>query len=134
MSKLDLRAPSITIKFDKGKDLTPIFYYLAPDDTIINLSTYSARMQAKLDYAQTVPTWDLDTELKGGLDIVTGTAVLDDGTLIPGAYGIQMLITDTQTAALTSDIPLYFDIELVGGGLVLPFLKGMLIPYAEVTI
>ena len=135
MATLDLRAPRITIKFDKGKDLTPIFYYLAPDNSIVNLSSYTARMQARLTYSQAVPTWSLDTALLGGLAIVTGTATLEDGTTVAGAYGVQLLITDIQTAALTTDTPLLFDIELISGtGVVLPFLKGTLLPSAEVTI
>ena len=135
MTTLDLRAPSIKIKFDKGKDLTPIFYYLGPNNEVIDLSSYSARMQAKYTYTQSVPTLTLDTLLLGGLAIVTGTATLDDGSTVAGAYGVQLLITDTQTAALTSNTPLLFDIELVSGTeVVYPFMKGTLIPYEEVTV
>jgi hypothetical protein len=134
MATLDLRAPSITIKFDKGKDLNPIFYYLSPTNSVINLTGYHARMQVRLTYGST-PIWDLDDQTKGGLQIVTGTAQLDDGTLVPGAYGIKLLVTDTQTAALTSDVALLFDIELIDTSTtVLPFIKGILLPSPEVTI
>jgi hypothetical protein len=134
MATLDLRAPAITIKFDKGKDLNPIFYYLSPTNSVINLTGYHARMQVRLTYGST-PIWDLDDQTKGGLQIVTGTAQLDDGTLVPGAYGIKLLVTDTQTAALTSDVALLFDIELIDTSTtVLPFIKGILLPSPEVTI
>ena len=133
MATLDLRAPSITIKFDKGKDISPIFYYLSPTSAIIDLTNYHCRMQAKVDYLST-PTLDLDDQLKGGLSIVTGTAVLDNGTSIPGAYGVKLSLTAAQTALLVTDLPLLFDIELVDPvNNTLPFLKGILLPSAEVT-
>lgn len=129
---LDLRAPSISIRFDKGKTLNPIFYYLSPTNSIINLTGYTARMQVRLAYTDVTPIWDLTTA-NGKLIITTGTAVLSDGTTIPGAYGIKLNIIATDTAAVTFSNAL-FDIELIDpSGIVLPFLKGTLTPYEEVT-
>jgi hypothetical protein len=133
MATLDLKAPSINIRFDKGKTLKPIFYYLSPTHTVIDLNGYKARMQVRLDYLSADPAiWDLTTE-NSGLDIVTGTAILEDGTTVASAQGIKLNITDAQTAAVTWDSAV-FDIELIEPGLdVLPFVKGTLKPYPEVT-
>jgi hypothetical protein len=133
MATLDLKAPSINIRFDKGKTLKPVFYYLSPEHAVIDLDGYKARMQVRLDYTTTDPAiWDLTTE-NAGLDIVTGTATLEDGTIIASAQGIKLNITDTQTAAVTWDNAV-FDIELIEPSLdVLPFVKGTLKPYPEVT-
>jgi hypothetical protein len=134
MSTLDLRPPSITIKFDQGKTLNPTFYYLSPTNSIINITGYTCRMQVKLNYTDVTNVLDLDNGLKGGLSIVTGTAILENGTQVPGAYGIQLGITATQTAALVAGTAYIFDIELVDlSSKVLPFLKGILLPSPEVT-
>jgi hypothetical protein len=133
MPTLDLRAPSVTIKFDKGKDLTPTFYYLSPSNTIINLTGYHARMQVRISYSSS-PILDLDDQTKGGLEIITGTANLSDGSEVVGAYGIKLLITDTQTASLSADTTYLFDIELIDPSTqILPFVKGVLLPSEEVT-
>lgn len=137
MATLDLRAPSISIKFDKGKNLKPIFFYLSPTNTVINLTGYTSRMMARLAYTDLAPItgWSFTTEGSAGskLSIVTGTATLSDGTLVPGAYGIQLDISAIITAASTFPVAL-FDIELIDTtGVVLPFIKGTLTPYDEVT-
>jgi hypothetical protein len=135
MATIDLRAPSITIKFDKGKTLNPIFFYLDKNNAVIDISAYSARMQAKLNVTDTTAVWDFNTGLLGGLDIVQGTATLENGTTVANAWGVQILATAVLTAALATDIPLYFDIELIDTALtVLPFMKGVLLPSAEITI
>ena len=132
MTNLDLKAPSIAIKFDKGKTLKPVFYYLSPTHTVIDLSGYKARMHARLDYDSETPVWELTTE-NAGLSIVTGTATLADGTTVANAQGVKLNITAAQTAAVTWDKAV-FDIELIEPGLdVLPFVKGTLKPYPEVT-
>jgi len=129
---LDLRPPAITIKFDIGKTIKPVFYYLSPTNEVISLVDYTARMQVRLTYASTDTIWDLTTE-NGGLDIVTGTATLADGTTVANVQGIKLNITATQTAAVTWDTAV-FDIELIEPGLdVLPFIKGTLKAGPEVT-
>jgi hypothetical protein len=132
MTTLDLKAPSINIRFDKGKTLKPVFYYLDPDNAVINLSGYKARMQVRLTSDTATTLWDLTTE-NDGLEIVTGTATLADGTTVALAQGVKLNITDVQTAAITWEKAV-FDIELIEPGLdVLPFVKGTLTPASEVT-
>ncbi len=129
---LDLRPPSITIKFKIGCTLKPIFYYLSPTNTVINLTGYKARMQVRSEYASDTTIWDLTTE-NSGLSIVTGTATLDDGATVANAQGIKLNVTAAQTAAVTWQQAV-FDIELIEPALdVLPFIKGVLTPEAEVT-
>jgi hypothetical protein len=129
---LDLRPPNVTIKFDVGKTIKPIFYYLSPANAVIDLASYKARMQVRADYASTDKIWDLTTE-NAGLSIVTGTATLDDGTTVANAQGIKLNITATQTAAVTWTTAVY-DIELIEPGLdVLPLIKGVLQANPEVT-
>ena len=136
-ANLDLRAPSISIKFDKGKNLNPIFYYLSPTNTVVDLTGYTARMMARLAYTDPLPItgWSFTTEGSAGskLTITTGTATLSDGTTVSGAYGIKLDISAVITAAITFSSAL-FDIELIDtSGVVLPFIKGTLTPYPEVT-
>jgi hypothetical protein len=129
---LDLKAPSINIRFDKGKTLKPVFYYLSPTNTVIDLDGYTARMQVRLTNDTATTIWDLTTE-NSGLDIVTGTATLADGTTVANAQGIKLNVTATQTAAVTWEKAV-FDIELIEPLLdVLPFIKGTLTPSPEVT-
>jgi hypothetical protein len=132
MTTLDLKAPSIDIKFDKGKTLKPVFYYLSPTNTVINLSGFKARMQARLSIDSETPLWELTTE-NAGLSIVTGTATLADGTTVANAQGVKLNVTATQTAEIAWEKAV-FDIELIEPGLdVVPFVKGTLKPYPEVT-
>ena len=129
---LDLKAPQIAIRFDKGKTLKPVFYYLTPANAVINLAGYKARMQVRLTVDSTTTLWDLTTE-NAGLSIVTGTATLADGTTVASAQGVKLNVTAAQTA-LVDWSKAVFDIELIEPGLdVLPFVKGTLTPASEVT-
>jgi len=130
---LDLRPQVINIKFEKGGTLRPFFYYLSPIYEAINISTYTARMQVRLTYDTATPIWDVDTT-DGGLIIATGTAILDDGTLVPNAWGVKVNISDTLTAAVDWTTAVY-DIELIepGPGAVITMVKGTMTPYNEVT-
>jgi hypothetical protein len=129
---LDLKAPSINIRFDKGKTLKPVFYYLSPTNTVIDLTDYTARMQVRLTSDTATTIWDLTTE-NSGLAIVVGTATLADGTTVANAQGIKLNVTATQTAAVDWEKAV-FDIELIEPLLdVLPFIKGTLTPSPEVT-
>lgn len=131
---LDLRAPSILVKFDKGKTLAPIFYYLAPDYSVINIAGWAARMQARstVDAQTVLPGFDLTTE-NGGLAIVSGDCSPEEGVTVTGAYGVQVNVSSVITAAI--DWPsAAFDIELIGpSGAVYPFIKGTLTPDNETT-
>ena len=146
MTTLNLRPPKLNIRFNKGTSISHAFFYVDKDYLPINISTYSAYMQARLSYTSLLPTLDLDTLTKGGLSIVQATTTLDDyliipgekviftGKVIPNCYGIKLDLTSTQTALLTPEIPLLYDIELVSTTpLTFPFLMGTLLPYNEVT-
>ena len=127
---IDLRAPSVTIKFNKGKTLKPVFFYLSPHNAVINLTGYKARMFVYLNDEATTPIWELTTE-NNGLVITQGTAELADGTQIANAYGVKPQITATQTSAVTWTSAQFY-IELIEpGNDVLPFLMGTLTPAIE---
>jgi len=131
---LDLRAPSIVVKFDKGKTFAPIFYYLAPDYSVINITGWTARMQARatVNAATVLSGFDLNTE-NSGLAIVTGDCSPEDGVNVTGAYGVQVNVSATTTAAIDW-ASATFDIELIGpSGAVYPFIKGTLTPDNETT-
>jgi hypothetical protein len=129
---LDLRAPFLIIKFDKGKTLKPVFYCLGSDNSVVNLTGYTARMQARINSDDASTVLSLTTE-NSGLSIVTGTATLSSGATVANSYGVKLNVDDSVTAAITWGNA-YFDIELIDtSGDVLPFVKGQLIPYAEVT-
>lgn len=131
---LDLRATRMTIKFDKGKTFDPVFYYYAPDYSVIDLTGWTARMQARLtlDAVTALPGFDLTTE-NGGLKIVIGTVSPEEDVFIDNAYGVEVNILPEVTAAFgwTSAV---FDLELVSpGGKVRPFIKGTLLADDEAT-
>lgn len=131
---LDLRAPSVTVKFDKGKTFAPVFYYLAPDYSVINIAGWAARMQARstINAATVLTGFDLTTE-NGGLTIVTGDCSPEDGINVIGAYGVRVSVSAVITAAIDW-VSATFDIELIApSGAVYPFIKGTLVPDNETT-
>lgn len=133
--KLDLRAPEYLLLFDKGKTLDPIFFYYAPDFSVINLTGWTARMQARatIDGSTVLTGFDLTTE-NDGLAIVTGDCELEKEEItIVDCYGVQLNVSATVTAAIAWTTA-YFDLELVTpSGKVLPFVKGTLQAENEVT-
>lgn len=132
--ELDLTSPYATILFDKGKTLNPVFYYLDPEDfSVIDLTGFDARMQARLSYEETdvLNDWDL-TIANAGLAIHVGDTKVN-GNVITNAQGIKLNVPALVTAAIDWKEAV-FDIELIEpSGIVLPFLKGLLIPAEEVT-
>ena len=130
---LDLTPSPLDIHFQKGSTFAPVFYYLAPDYSVINLSDFQAKMQARADYTSTEPLtgWDLTTE-NGGLVIVQGTVTLPDGTVVTGAYGVQTNVAPEVTAAVTWAKAIY-DCDIVKDGNVTPLVKGHLIPVQGIT-
>jgi hypothetical protein len=147
MTTLNLRPPKITISLDVGTTISHTFFYINPDYTPINISAYSAKMKAKLAYTSITPIFDFDTISKGGLTkvgpitttlddylIIPGEKVIYTGTIITNAYGIKLDITSAQTAALTPEVTLLFDIELVSPTpLTYTFLRGTIVPYNGIT-
>jgi len=125
---LSLKPPLLSIEFGKGKTFNPVFYYLDSSNGIVDLTGFTARMQARVDDVL-LPDWDLTTE-NGGLTLVIGNTVVAGETIID-AHGIQVLVTDTITESITWTRACY-EIELVTPTLgVLPFLKGTLTPSDE---
>lgn len=130
---LDLTPVQLDIRFQKGSSFNPVFYYLAPDNSVIDLSGYTAKMQARSAYgAESVLTgWDLTTG-NGGLSIVQGTAELEDGTTVAGAWGVQANVLPAVTAAVTWATA-YYDCDLINGSQNIPLVKGRLYSTAEIT-
>jgi hypothetical protein len=146
LTTIDLRPPKLDIKFNVGSSISHTFFYVDSSYTPINISAWAAYMQARLSYTTTAKALDLDTLFKGGLSVVQATTSLTDllvipgekviysGLVIPNCYGIKLDITSTQTALLTPEVSLVYDIELVSTTpLTYAFLRGSLIPYYEVT-
>ncbi len=133
MAVLDLRPPSLTIKFDKGKTLNPVFYYLGKENAVVDLTGFQAHMQARLNTdAEILTGWDL-TLVNNGLALTIGDAETDDGEIIKDAHGVRLNVSDAVTAAIDWELAV-FDIELIDpSGIVLPFLKGSLEPSDEQT-
>jgi len=125
---LNLNPPELTITFTKGKTFNPIFYYLDKDNGVVDLTGYTARMQARVDDVL-LPDWDLTTE-NGKLTIVIGDTEVGEEVIV-NAQGIQVHVTDSVTAAITWELACY-EMELIDPSLkVLPYIKGTLVPQDE---
>jgi len=152
MALLDLTPPELIIRFSRGKTFRPIFWYLDENNSPINLTGFTARMQARVDIDDALPItgWDLTTE-NGGIAIVTqasytleaGTTVIVGGEMVElttdlvltNPYGIQPLVAASVTVDTSWDSAV-FDIEVIEPSpslAVLPFIQGVLEPKAEVT-
>jgi hypothetical protein len=110
-----------------------VFYYLGDNNSIIDLTGYSARCQARITSQDASPLtgFDLSTA-NGGLLIVTGTAPTPFGN-IPNAQGIQMIVPSVVTSAITWGKALY-SIHLIAPDLsVIPMVSGLLLPQVDVT-
>lgn len=126
---LDLSAPSLDIRFTKGKYYQFTLYYLAPDRSIINLTGHTARMQARSNFTTNaiLNGWNLTTE-NGGLAIVTGTATFNDGSPpVVGAYGVRVTLSSTVTSG-SNWLKAIYEIDLINPSTqVLPFIQGELL-------
>lgn len=133
MQVLDLRPPSITIKFSKGSTLDPIFFYLGKDNTVIDMTWYTARFQARLTpSSETVLTgFDLTTE-NGGLAIVTGDAETPEGIIV-GAQGVRLNIPPSVLSTVTART-LVFGVEVTSpSGKVVELVTGTLEPILDIV-
>ena len=130
---LDLTPGVVDIKFQCGSTFFPIFFYLAPDYSVINISAYTAKMSARESAASeaALDGWDLTTE-NDGLAIVQGNATLEDGTVVTGAWGVQANVPADVTAAVTWASAVY-DCDLLNGTVNIPLVKGKLFATAEIT-
>lgn len=136
---LDLRAPKLKIKFDKGVTVRPVFYYLDDSNAVVDLTDYTAVMEIYLLYTDTVPEITLTTENDGlevvqnditiyaGTELENGTTLQDD-LLVTGAYGVKLNLTADVTANLTWTTAV-FHLSLIDSlGDIVPFIKGTLLP------
>ena len=136
---LDLRAPKLKVRFDKGVTVKPIFYYLDDSNAVVDLTDYTAIMEIYLLYTDAVPEITLTTE-NDGLDLVQGTAriksgttlidgsVLQDDLLVPNAWGVKLNLTADVTADLEWTTAV-FHLNLIEPlGDIIPFMKGILLP------
>ncbi len=85
----------------------------------INLTGYTARMQAKLNY---------DTEALINLTTENG------GIVLGGSLGtIQLIISASATSAIPAPAKLLYDLELINGSVVTRLLQGYIEIIPEVT-
>jgi hypothetical protein len=141
MAVLDLRPSRIkAIEFKKGSTLKPIFFLYYPTYTAgevtgyvtFNLTGYTARMKARPDMDSDVVLLDLNTT-NNGLSIIQGTAEMPNYTLLPNCWGVQMYVSDEDTALIDWDEAI-FDIEIESPvGEVISIVEGMLKPEPEAT-
>lgn len=108
------------LTINQGETLSQQFTWKDSTGTAVNLTGYSARMQARLSPDSTDPIIDLTTS-NGGISLggVAGT--------------ITLSMTAATTSALTEGYAVW-DIELVSGsGVVTRLLQGNLIITREIT-
>jgi len=119
-AKLQAQAGKLNMVIEQGATFNPVFTYKDENDTLINLTGYTARMQIKLK--RTSPSTIEDLTDGNGKIILGGAA----GT-------ITLLLTDTETAAYTFTSAVY-DLELINGsGAVTRLLQGSVTLSTEVT-
>jgi hypothetical protein len=104
----------------QGANLSQVFTWQDSNQTPVNLTGYTARMQARTSIEAPTPFIDL-TNANGGV------------TLGGSAGTVTVTMTATQTAAITETVGIY-DLELVSpGGIVTRFLQGTVVISREVT-
>jgi len=130
---LDLTPAYFQIVFFKGSNLNPIFFCLDDDLTVIDLTEYSAQMQARLkdDDDEVLTGFDLTTA-NGGLEIVQTDVTLADGTLVEQAWGVALKVSYTVTQAIDWTKAL-FSIDIENDGVVTPIAMGELLPKEQAT-
>lgn len=135
MATLHITAQKMNIELDKGATFDPIFWVLDSDNAAIDLTSFGAVMQFKEDYSDAVPLFDL-TVANGLITIVTtATLTIEAGTVINGeelasdlvinnAYGVQPLLTATETTSIVQDC-LVYALDLIDtDSKTRPYLKG----------
>jgi hypothetical protein len=134
MQVLDLRPPNITIKFTKGATLNPIFFYLGKNNSVIDMTGYTAQFQARLNPTaeEVLPGFDLTT-VNGGLVIVTADAEDAKGIMIPQAQGVQLNVPSSVTSAIAFRKAI-FGLEVTSpNGITSTLVVGILEPNLEVV-
>lgn len=135
MATLHIAAQKMNIELDKGATFDPIFWVLDSNNAVIDLTSFGAVMQFKEDYSDVVPLFDL-TVANGLITIVTtATLTIEAGTVINGvelstdltvsnAYGVQPLLTATETSSITQDCLVYALDLIDADSKTRPYLKG----------
>ncbi len=117
--KLDAQAGKLNIVIEQGTTFNPVLTYKDENDVAIDLTGYTARMQIRLKRTSA----SFIHELTSGAGITLGGVA---GT-------IELLISDTDTAAFSFTSAVY-DLELVsGGGIVTRLLEGSVTLKKEAT-
>jgi hypothetical protein len=98
----------------------PLVWKTGDPPAAVNLTGYTARMQARAKVADATPVISLTTETAGGI------------TLGGSAGTITLALTAAQTTAITAGRYVY-DLELVTGTTVRRLLEGIITVSAEVT-
>jgi hypothetical protein len=118
--KLQAQAGKLNMVIEQGTTFNPVFTYRDENQSLIDLSGYTARMQIRLK--RTSPSFIEE--------LTTGNGKITLG----GAAGtITLLLTDTETAAYTFTSAVY-DLELIdGSSAVTRLLQGTVTLSTEVT-
>lgn len=112
-------AGTYNIVCDQGATLSRVLTWKNSNDTPVNLTTYTARMQVRENYDASSSVLSLTTE--------------NGGITLGGALGtITIVASATATAALTPDSYVY-DLELVTGSTVTRLVQGSFTVTPEVT-
>lgn len=115
-----MKAAKIDLVIPKGTTYRKTFYWKDSTKTPIDLSSYTARLQAKKTYRSTSTILDLTTT-NGGVII----------TALEGK--IVLYISDTDTTAIAESDAVY-DLELISGsGDVIRLMEGTVTFLPEVT-
>lgn len=103
----------------QGTTFNPVLTWKNEDNTLVNLTSYTARMQGRSTVNSPVTLFSLTTE--------------NGGITLGGAAGtISLLMTAAQTTALIANG--VYDLELISaGGIVTRLLQGTITLSAEVT-
>lgn len=137
MAQLDLTAPRLDFKVDKGHNFDPVLWVLDEDNAPIDLTGYEANMQIKEAYTDTVPLFDL-TVANNGMSIVGPSSVtikagkelngviLTAPVTVTGVYGLQPHISAALMSAIVQNSLVHYIDLIEPGGRVLPYAKGNL--------
>lgn len=135
MALLDLTAPKLDFKVDKGHDFDPVLWVLDENNAPINLTGYEGNMQIKVNYSDVTPLFNL-TVANAGLTIsgpstITVKAgntlngvVLAVDTVIAGAYGLRPHISGALMSAIVPNELVHYIDLIEPGGRTLPYAKG----------
>lgn len=135
MAELDLTAPILNIKADKGHTFDPFLLVVDEDNAPIDLTGYGANMQIKEAYTDATPLFNL-TVANGGMSIIgpisitvkagkeLNGVVLTAPLTITGVYGLQPHVEASLTSAVVPNTVVHYTDLIEPSGRVLPYAKG----------